>query len=194
MIRVDIESIMMANGPMPSLVVLREREGTLHEESPLRALSIQTGAFEAAAIGKGIDGDAPARPITHDLLLDTVQSLGGRVERVEISRMDAPVFYATVVLESSAGNGAGPACESQDSTCEPGGAGRGVDATPAEIKIDARPSDALALAVRSNAPIYVEDDVMNRAGSAGPIAAPQDSEQDLDSLDDLIKNLTPDDF
>lgn len=194
MIRVDIESIMMANGPMPSLVVLREREGALHEESPLRALSIQTGAFEAAAIGKGIDGDAPARPITHDLLLNTVQSLGGRVERVEISRMDAPVFYATVVLESSAGNGAGAACESQDSTREPGRAGRGADATPAEIKIDARPSDALALAVRSNAPIYVEDDVMNRAGSAGPIAAPQDSEQDLDSLDDLIKNLTPDDF
>ena len=194
MIRVDIESIMMANGPMPSLVVLREREGALHEESPLRALSIQTGAFEAAAIGKGIDGDAPARPITHDLLLNTVQSLGGRVERVEISRMDAPIFYATVVLESSAGNGAGAACEGQDSTCEPGGAVRGADATPAEIKIDARPSDALALAVRSNAPIYVEDDVMNRAGSAGPIAAPQDSEQDLDSLDDLIKNLTPDDF
>lgn len=194
MIRVDIESIMMANGPMPSLVVLREREGALHEESPLRALSIQTGAFEAAAIGKGIDGDAPARPITHDLLLNTVQSLGGRVERVEISRMDAPVFYATVVLESSAGNEAGAACESQDSTCEPSGAGRGADATSAEIKIDARPSDALALAVRSNAPIYVEDDVMNRAGSAGSIAAPQDSEQDLDSLDDLIKNLTPDDF
>lgn len=194
MIRVDIESIMMANGPMPSLVVLREREGALHEESPLRALSIQTGAFEAAAIGKGIDGDAPARPITHDLLLNTVQSLGGRVERVEISRMDAPVFYATVVLESSAGNEAGAACESQDSTREPDGSERGADATPAEIKIDARPSDALALAVRSNAPIYVEDDVMNRAGSAGPIAAPQDSEQDLDSLDDLIKNLTPDDF
>lgn len=195
MIRVDIESIMMTNGPMPSLVVLREREGALHEESQLRALSIQTGAFEAAAIGKGIDGDAPARPITHDLLLNTVQSLGGRVERVEISRMDAPVFYATVVLESSAGNEAGAACESQDSTREPDGAGRGGStATPSEIKIDARPSDALALAVRSNAPIYVEDDVMNRAGSAGPIAAPQDSEQDLDSLDDLIKNLTPDDF
>lgn len=195
MIRVDIESIMMANGPMPSLVVLREREGALHEESQPRALSIQTGAFEAAAIGKGIDGDAPARPITHDLLLNTVQSLGGRVERVEISRMDAPVFYATVVLESSAENVAGPACEGQDSTCEPGGAVRGAGVTtPAEIKIDARPSDALALAVRSNAPIYVEDDVMNRAGSAGPIAAPQDPEQDLDSLDDLIKNLTPDDF
>ena len=195
MIRVDIESIMMANGPMPSLVVLREREGAVHAESPLRALSIQTGAFEAAAIGKGIDGDAPARPITHDLLLNTVQSLGARVERVEISRMDAPVFYATVVLEGGTGNGAGAACEGQNSACEPAGTERGGDmATPAEIKIDARPSDALALAVRSNAPIYVEDDVMNRAGSVGPIAAPQDSEQDLDSLDDMIKNLTPDDF
>ena len=191
MIRVDIESIMMANGPMPSLVVLREREGAAHAESPLRALSIQTGAFEAAAIGKGIDGDTPARPIAHDLLLNTVQSLGARVERVEISRMDAPVFYATVVLE---GGTAGTACDGKDA--EPGdhGAYRAARETGGEIKIDARPSDALALAVRSNAPIYVEDDVMNRAGSAGPIAAPQDSEQDLDSLDDMIKNLTPDDF
>ena len=195
MIRVDIESIMMANGPMPSLVVLREREGALHAESPLRALSIQTGAFEAAAIGKGIDGDAPARPITHDLLLNTVQSLGARVERVEISRMDAPVFYATVVLESGTEAGAGSVREDQDSACEAAGSVQsGSVAIPAEIKIDARPSDALALAVRSNAPIYVEDDVMNRAGSAGPIAAPQGSEQDLDSLDDMIKNLTPDDF
>ena len=191
MIRVDIESIMMANGPMPSLVVLREREGASHAESPLRALSIQTGAFEAAAIGKGIDGDAPARPITHDLLLNTVQSLGARVERVEISRMDAPVFYATVVLE---GGTTGAACDGKGA--EPGdrGTDRAARETGAEIKIDARPSDALALAVRSNAPIYVEDDVMNRAGSVGPIAAPQDSEQDLDSLDDMIKNLTPDDF
>lgn len=191
MIRVDIESIMMANGPMPSLVVLREREGAAHAESPLRALSIQTGAFEAAAIGKGIDGDTPARPITHDLLLNTVQSLGARVERVEISRMDAPVFYATVVLE---GGTAGTACDGKDA--EPGdhGTDRAAREAGAEIKIDARPSDALALAVRSNAPIYVEDDVMNRAGSAGPIAAPQDFEQDLDSLDDMIKNLTPDDF
>lgn len=191
MIRVDIESIMMANGPMPSLVVLREREGAVHAESPLRALSIQTGAFEAAAIGKGIDGDAPARPITHDLLLNTVQSLGARVERVEISRMDAPVFYATVVLE---GGTAGAARDGKDA--EPGdhGTDRAASETGAEIKIDARPSDALALAVRSNAPIYVEDDVMNRAGSVGPIATPQDFEQDLDSLDDMIKNLTPDDF
>lgn len=191
MIRVDIESIMMANGPMPSLVVLREREGAVHAESPLRALSIQTGAFEAAAIGKGIDGDAPARPITHDLLLNTVQSLGARVERVEISRMDAPVFYATVVLEDGT---AGAARDGKGA--EPGdhGTDRAARKTGAEIKIDARPSDALALAVRSNAPIYVEDDVMNRAGSVGPIATPQDSEQDLDSLDDMIKNLTPDDF
>lgn len=178
MIRVDIESIMMANGPMPSLVVLRERDTAAHGESKPRALSIQTGAFEAAAIGQGIDDDTPARPITHDLLLSTVRSLGAHVERVEISRMDAPVFYATVVLDGN----------------------RAVsDETPApargEIKIDARPSDALALAVRSNAPIYVEDDVMNRAGTTQPAGtAGADDTADLDQLDELIKHLTPDDF
>ena len=209
MIRVDIESIMMANGPMPSLVVLREREGSAHADSPLRALSIQTGAFEAAAIGKGIDGDVPARPITHDLLLNAVESLGARVERVEISRMDAPVFYATVVLEGGLGSADGGGCREQRGSASPVEGGReeagcsggmsplassGEENAVGEIKIDARPSDALALAVRSNAPIYVEDDVMNRAGSAGPATSPQDPEHDLDSLDDLIQNLTPDDF
>ena len=55
MVRVDIETIVMAAGPVPSLIVLRERSSKSDSPAPLRSLSIQTGSFEAAAISRGID-------------------------------------------------------------------------------------------------------------------------------------------
>ncbi|MDM8302287.1 bifunctional nuclease family protein [Collinsella tanakaei] len=166
MIRVDIETIIMAAGPVPSVIVLRERGNDDASDAPLRALSIQTGSYEAAAIGRGIDGDDGSRPITHDLMVDTIRELGGKLERVEINRVDAPIFYATVVLAD------------QDSH---------------EKRVDARPSDALALAVRSNAPIYVEDDVMNRAGNVS-YRGEEDSEKELERFDEFARSVSPDDF
>mgnify|MGYP003377788192 CR=1 FL=1 len=72
MVRVDIESVVMTSGPMPmpSVVVLRERKGDGAKDAPARALSIQTGAYEAAAIGHGIDFSRQSdRPLAHDLVL-----------------------------------------------------------------------------------------------------------------------------
>ena len=195
MIRVDIESIVMAAGPVPSVVVLRERKGGAGSGAPLRALSIQTGAYEAAAIGGGMDSDKAApRPIAHDVMLRTVQELGAKIERVEINRWEAPVFYADVVLDRGDGGG----CRGEDGT---DGEGRDVDGDTAEtrsreIKIDARPSDALALAARSNAPIYVEDEVMNRAGSISlqSDTDPDSAKEELERFDEFVQGLSPDDF
>lgn len=64
MVRVDIETIVMAAGPVPSLIVLRERCSKSDSPAPLRSLSIQTGSFEAAAISRGIDSGRAERPIT----------------------------------------------------------------------------------------------------------------------------------
>ena len=87
----------MAAGPVPSVVVLRERKGGAGSGAPLRALSIQTGAYEAAAIGGGMDSDKAApRPIAHDVMLRTVQELGAKIERVEINRWEAPVFLSLI--------------------------------------------------------------------------------------------------
>ncbi len=195
MIRVDIESIVMAAGPVPSVVVLRERKGGAGSGAPLRALSIQTGAYEAAAIGGGMDSDKAApRPIAHDVMLRTVQELGAKIERVEINRWEAPVFYADVVLD----RGGDADCRGEDGTDDEG---RDVDGDTAEtrsreIKIDARPSDALALAARSNAPIYVEDEVMNRAGSISlqSDADPDSAKEELERFDEFVQGLSPDDF
>lgn len=168
MIRVDVETIIMAAGPVPSVVVLRERNAsTSGSESPLRALSIQTGSFEAASISRGINTGEQNRPITHDLMLDAVKQLGAKVERVEINRVDAPIFFASVILGRD-----------------------GAD----EISLDARPSDALALAVRANAPIYVEDDVMNRAGSVSFSPEQPDDEAEIERFDRFVQTLSPDDF
>lgn len=171
MVRVDIETIVMAAGPVPSLIVLRERSSKSDSPAPLRSLSIQTGSFEAgsfeaAAISRGIDSGRAERPITHDLLLDTVGALGAKLERIEIVRAEPPVFYATIV----------------------------VLADGDERKIDARPSDAIALAVRSNAPMFVEDDIMNRLGTVSTHAEEVDDEQEFEKFDEFVHTLSPDDF
>lgn len=167
MIRVDIEGIVMSGGPLPSVLVLRERVEHPDIASSRRSLSIQTGPFEAAAIGRGMKAPEGERPITHDLMLDALTQLGAKVERVEVDRVDAPLFCATVVL--------------------------GVSGTADELRLDARPSDAIALAVRANAPIYVEDDVMNRAGT---ISSPDDADPaaELERFDEFVQTLSPDDF
>ena len=62
------------------------------------------------------------------------------------------------------------------------------------MSIDARPSDALALAVRSNAPIYVEDDVMNRAGTISHHADKDAGDEEFKQFDQFVQTLSPDDF
>ena len=161
MVRVDIETIVMAAGPVPSLIVLRERCSKSDSPAPLRSLSIQTGSFEAAAISRGIDSGRAERPITHDLLLDTVSALGAKLERIEIVRAEPPVFYATIVVLADG---------------------------------DERPSDAIALAVRSNAPMFVEDDIMNRLGTVSAHAEEVDDEQEFEKFDEFVHTLSPDDF
>lgn len=172
MIRVDIETIIMASGPAPSLIVLRERSHGDHNGAPSRSLSIQTGSVEAAAISRGIDNSqGNGRPITHDLFIDTLHQLNVKLERVEINRVDAPVFYARLVLVRD-----------------------GTNEQVKELSIDARPSDALALAVRSNAPVYVEDDVMNRAGTLSYHTPQATGEDEFKQFDQFVQTLSPDDF
>ena len=171
MIRVDIETIIMASGPVPSLIVLRERSGNTGSGAPQRSLSIQTGSFEAAAISRGIENSQGGRPITHDLFVDTLSKLDAKIERIEVSSVDAPLFFARLVLAAT-----------------------GHDGTTREIAVDARPSDALALAVRTNAPIYVEDDVMNRAGTVSLHNSSDTQEDELAQFDQFVQTLSPDDF
>jgi len=107
----------------------------LKECTTNRRLPIIIGAFEAQAIALEIEGINPPRPLTHDLLKQVVDTLGGTVSEIIIDELRENTFYAKIILEVSS----------------------------LTYEIDSRPSDAIALAVRTKAPIFVADNVMATA-------------------------------
>jgi bifunctional DNase/RNase len=107
----------------------------LKEVEGNRRLPIIIGAFEAQAIALEIEGIKPPRPLTHDLLKQITDNLGANVLEVIVDELRENTFYAKIILEVAA----------------------------LTQEIDARPSDAIALAVRAQAPIYVAESVLQAA-------------------------------
>jgi len=109
----------------------------LRETQGERVLPIWVGVFEANAIALQMESVATPRPMTHDLLKSVIDELGGRLERIVVSELKDNTFYATLRLRSQQG----------------------------ALTVDARPSDAIALALRSGARIFVEEAVIQNARS-----------------------------
>lgn len=107
----------------------------LKEIEGTRRLPIIIGAFEAQAIALEMEGIKPPRPLTHDLLKTMVDNLGANVVEIVVNELKENTFYAKIILEASG----------------------------LTNEIDARPSDAIALAVRTYAPIFVNELVMSAA-------------------------------
>lgn len=110
----------------------------LKEVDGNRRLPIMIGHFEAQAIGLELEGSKPPRPLTHDLLKIVIDELGGSVTEIIINELYNNTFYAKIIIELAT----------------------------LTNEIDARPSDAIALALRADAPIYVADTVMDSASFA----------------------------
>ena len=98
-----------------------------------RRFPILIGISEAIAIDRKIRGYEPARPLTHDLLASVIAHLGGEVDRVEVCALRDNTFFARLLIQRNGDT----------------------------IEVDSRPSDAIALAVRLDSPIYVADDVLD---------------------------------
>lgn len=96
-------------------------------------LPIWVGAYEANAIALEIEKIAPQRPMTHDLLRNVILEMGATVERVVVTELKDNTFFASIELRDRAGEA---------------------------VLIDARPSDAIALALRADCPIYVNEEVI----------------------------------
>jgi hypothetical protein len=109
----------------------------LREKDGGRSFPIIIGIFEAVAIDRRIKGIEIPRPLTHDLLESVIRHMGGRLERVVVNDLRDNTFYALLHI---ARNGE-------------------------DIAVDARPSDAIALAVRARCPVYVEDSVLDKVAS-----------------------------
>ena len=124
----------------------------LKDKAGDRVLPIWVGVFEANAIALQIENVSTPRPMTHDLLRNIITDLDGRVDRIVVSDLKDNTFFALIHLTVK---------------------GEG-------IAVDARPSDAIALALRSNAPVFANNSVITKQSS--------------EELEQWLENLKPEDF
>jgi bifunctional DNase/RNase len=134
----------------------------LRDTDGTRVLPIWVGPSEANAIALQIENVSMPRPMTHDLLRDVIQALGATLSRVIISELKSNTFYA--YLELRVNNDV--------------------------LLVDARPSDALGLALRAKAPIFVESAVLDQAKSGDATSEQSDQER----LQRWLESLDPDDM
>jgi uncharacterized protein len=134
----------------------------LRDDANQRTLPIWVGPVEANAIALQIENVSPARPMTHDLLANLIGDLGGAVKRVVISDLREGTFFAYLEIES-------------------GGE---------VMLVDSRPSDALAVSLRTKAPVFVETAVLDRARSVDVAS----DEADRERLQRWLESLDPDDL
>jgi uncharacterized protein len=164
---------------MSPIILLRDNEER-------NFLPIWIGMFEAAAIAMELQEFTPPRPMTHDLLVGVIEVLGGEVDRIIINEIKDDTFYSIIELivplgEDSAPKEKGVKGEEDDD--------RNEDNVEI-IRLDARPSDAIAIAVRTDAPIYVSEQVMYKAKM---VNAEKDDEE-TKKFKEFINNINPDDF
>ncbi len=176
-----IESVRLSLTNYQRVVILREKGSD-------RYLPIWIGPAEADAIAVRLQDVAVARPLTHDLLRNVLETLGAKVLYIVVNDLANDTFYARIVLEFNGQT----------------------------LEIDSRPSDAIALAVRAEVPIYAEESVLDQAGvvleeeergseeaaapSSGPVTPertkpvdPQELEK-LGAFREFIEGLDLDDF
>jgi bifunctional DNase/RNase len=134
----------------------------LRDKEGHKVLPIWVGIFEANAIALQIENVSTPRPMTHDLLKNVIHDLKASVQKIVVCDLQENTFYALIYLSLN------------DST----------------VAIDARPSDAIALALRTRAPIFVEDTVVD---NAKPVDYTSDK-TDTDRLQKWLENLDPDDM
>jgi bifunctional DNase/RNase len=130
-------------------LVTQNRVVILKEIGGTRHLPIWIGAYEADAIATELQGVTPSRPLPYDLMREMLNQVGARVDRILISDLNEQVFFARIILDNNGQT----------------------------IELDSRPSDAIAIAVRTGTSIMVEESIMEQVGVA------------MDSDDDDIDEL-----
>ena len=153
MIQVKIKGLI--NDPTNAPILL------LQEQDGERTLPIWIGLVEATAIASELEGVSFSRPMTHDLIINTLAALGWSLIRVEIVDIKNNIFYATIHVN---------------------------DAGDRLLKLDSRPSDAIALALRAAAPIFVANHILDG------IALQHHDLDDQEKLRELLERMAPEDF
>ena len=136
----------------------------LREMGGPRYLPIWIGATEATAIAFALEGVEPQRPLTHDLLRDVTAELGATIDRVVVNDLRDGIYYADLVLSVESG----------------------------EVVVSSRPSDAIALAARTEAQLFATPEVLEEAGVE--IKDDDDEEAEVERFREFLDNVQPEDF
>ena len=133
-VRMELSRIIISELQDQQIIVLHEVDGP-------RQFPIVIGSPEALAINRRLKGEVHARPLTHDLLATVVEAMGGTVDRIEIHNLQDHTFFARVVIRRHGGQN-----------------GEKADRW---VEVDSRPSDAIAVGVATNVPVYVAERVLD---------------------------------
>lgn len=134
----------------------------LAPEDSEKVLPIWIGHFEAWAIAMELSGVPAKRPMTHDLLQRVIEAIGSTVEKIEVTELKDQTFFAMIHLQRNGKT----------------------------YKIDARPSDSIALALKTKAPIFVNDELFQDRKSEDETK----SNYDPEALKERLRNIKPEDF
>ena len=135
----------------------------LHDKDNRRALPIWIGSAEASAIIRKIENLSVVRPMTHDLIPDIVEKTGFKIDRIEINDVEEETYYAKIFLKKD----------------------------DEIVEIDSRPSDAIAVAIRVDAPIFVSSNVLAN-GSVSTDSAKD--EEEAQEFKQFVQSIKPSDF
>lgn len=136
----------------------------LHDKDNRKALPIWIGSAEASAIIRKIENLTVSRPMTHDLIINMIEKLGYTLDKIEINDVEKETYYATMFIKDSEGN---------------------------TTAIDSRPSDAIAVAIRVEAPIFVTANVISN-GSVSTDSAKDEAE--AQEFKKFVQSIKPSDF
>lgn len=136
----------------------------LHDLENRKALPIWIGSAEASSIIRKIENLSVARPMTHDLIINIIEQVGYTLEKIEINDVEKDTYYATMFLSNDEGK---------------------------TIEIDSRPSDAIAVAIRVDAPIFVTANVISNGSVSTDTAKDEEEAQEFKKF---VQSIKPSDF
>ena len=136
----------------------------LHDKDNRKALPIWIGSAEASSIIRKIENLTVARPMTHDLIISIIEKTGYKLDRIEINDVEKETYYATMFLVDKDGN---------------------------TVEIDSRPSDAIAVAIRVDAPIFVTANVISNGSISTDSAKDEEEAQEFKKF---VQSIKPSDF
>lgn len=164
MVPLKVLTLIVAGQNQPSVLVLQPVEDT--PAGKARIVPIWIGPSEAAQIGMALEQVKLGRPMTHDLFLDALTNLDARIDSTIITQAKGQMFFSQLVLKQG----------------------------DRLIRLDARPSDSIALALRQDAPLFIEESVLDQASFPFIFKGKKQTEEELEEFKTFLDHISPEDF